>query len=341
MVGLRADEARFQVHSPTEAANSGRSRASLLSPKFALIARPWARTEVFFNAGRGFHSNDARGTTARIDPRPATRGRVLACCPRGFELGLRSEWLPGLQSSLACGRSTSTPSSSTWAMPAPPRPTAGTRRGIEWNHLLPVPWLLVDADLAWTHVRFANPRPCRPSASPTPWTGRLWASRCAIWAPGRAACSGATWARARWSRTNSVRSRSSLTTNLRISHKFSARTELSLDAFNLLNRSLNDIEYYYESQLFRRGRPVADRHSSAERRSLRLTLEARLRSPGRVALGGCSLGGRCFQQNLLAPSPSISAGIILDNNPSPAPRRHQRRRRLRRRSGLPAPGPGS
>ena len=277
VVGLRADEARFQVHSLTEAANSGRSRASLLSPKFALIAGPWARTEVFFNAGRGFHSNDARGTTARIDPKTGdpvdpVPGLVAA---RGFELGLRSEWLPGLQSSLAV-----------WTLDfdselvyvgdagATEANRPSTRRGIEWNHrYVPVPWLLVDADLAWTHARFANADPAGqriPNAVDKvaslgvtlrdlgPWSGSLqW----------RYLGSGALV------EDNSVRSRSSLTTNLRISHKFSARTELSLDAFNLLNRRLNDIEYYYESQLPGEVAPVADRHlHPAERRSLRLTL---------------------------------------------------------------------
>jgi outer membrane receptor protein involved in Fe transport len=72
---------------------------------------------------------------------------------------------------------------------------------------------------------------------------------------------------------NSVRSRASLTTNLRVAYQLAARVELSLDAFNLLNRRLNDIEYYYESQLPGELTPVADRHvHPAERRSLRLTL---------------------------------------------------------------------
>lgn len=35
-----------------------------------------------------------------------------------------------------------------------------TRGGIEWNNrYIPVPWLLVDADLAWTHARFSDADP--------------------------------------------------------------------------------------------------------------------------------------------------------------------------------------
>ncbi|MBZ8143666.1 TonB-dependent receptor, partial [Rubrivivax gelatinosus] len=69
IVGLRADRAQFKVDSLSEAANSGSASDHLLSPKLSLIAGPWSRTEFFFNAGRGFHSNDARGTTATLDPK--------------------------------------------------------------------------------------------------------------------------------------------------------------------------------------------------------------------------------------------------------------------------------
>jgi hypothetical protein len=34
-----------------------------------------------------------------------------------------------------------------------------------------------------------------------------------------------------------------------------------LDVFNLTNRRVNDIEYYYESQLPGEAAPVADRHA--------------------------------------------------------------------------------
>ena len=96
IVGLRADGAWFTVDSRLSAANSGSSRAQRLSPKLSLVAGPWQKTEFFFNAGRGFHSNDARGTTATVDPRT---GEALSPVPglvaaKGMELGARSEWLP-------------------------------------------------------------------------------------------------------------------------------------------------------------------------------------------------------------------------------------------------------
>ncbi len=44
---------------------------------------------------------------------------------------------------------------------------------------------------------------------------------------------------------NSVRSKSSLTTNLRVSRKLAANAEVTLDVFNLLDRKVDDIQYFY------------------------------------------------------------------------------------------------
>ena len=106
VVGLRLDQARFRVDSLLQPVNSGASHGQRLSPKLALVLGPWAKTELFFNAGKGMHSNDARGTTAVEDARSGEPlGKVPALvASRGFELGARSEWIPGLQSSLALWR---------------------------------------------------------------------------------------------------------------------------------------------------------------------------------------------------------------------------------------------
>ncbi len=278
VLGLRADQARFKVDSLRNVANSGRASAQQFSPKLSLIAGPWGRTEFFFNAGRGFHSNDARGTTARVDPKTGDAvdpvpGLVAA---RGLELGARTEWVPGLQSSLALwqldfdselvyvGDAGATEAN---------RPSQ--RRGIEWNNrYVPVPWLLVDADFAWTHARFADADPVGnriPNAIDKvgaiavtlrelgPWSASLqW----------RYLGSGSLI------EDDSVRSRPSLTTNLRVSRKLGARSELTVDVFNLANRKVNDIEYFYASQLPGEAAPVADRHvHPAEPRTVRVTLK--------------------------------------------------------------------
>lgn len=278
VVGLRADQARFKVDSLSNAANSGRASALLFSPKLSLIAGPWARTEFFFNAGRGFHSNDARGTTATLDPKtgaPVDKVPGLVAA-RGLELGARTEWVKGLQSSLALWKldfDSELVYVGDAGITEANRPSR--RHGIEWsNRYIPLPWLLVDADLAWTHARFAGATPGGnriPNAVDKvssvavsvrelgPWSASLqW----------RYLGSGALI------EDNSVRSRSSLTTNLRISRRLWARSTLVLDVFNLLDRRLNDIEYYYESRLPGEAEPTMDRHlHPAEPRTVRVTLQ--------------------------------------------------------------------
>ena len=104
--GLRADRLDNRVTALSLAENGGSAGATQLSPKFSLVAGPFApvpKTEFFFNAGRGMHSNDARGTTITVDPKtgdPADRVPPLVAS-RGFEVGARTEFLPGLQSSVA------------------------------------------------------------------------------------------------------------------------------------------------------------------------------------------------------------------------------------------------
>ncbi len=278
VVGLRADNARFQVDSLSQPANSGSASDHLLSPKLSLVLGPWAKTEFFVNAGRGFHSNDARGTTATIDPKsgdPIDKVPGLVAS-RGMELGARSEWIPGLQSSLAL-----------WMLDfnselvyvgdagatEPNRPS--TRRGVEWNNRwIPLPWLLVDADLAWTHARFSDFDPAGdhiPNSVDKVASIALTARELGPWSASvqwRYLGSGALI------EDNSVRSNSSLTTNLRLSRKLWRGSELTVDVFNLFDRKVNDIEYFYESQLATETVPVADRHiHPAEPRTVRLTLQ--------------------------------------------------------------------
>ena len=48
--------------------NSGDGSDGMVSPKFGAVFGPWGGTEVYANAGMGFHSNDARGAVIRVDP---------------------------------------------------------------------------------------------------------------------------------------------------------------------------------------------------------------------------------------------------------------------------------
>ena len=62
VAGVRYDAYRFKVDSSI-AGNSGAASDHVMSPKLSLILGPWSKWEFFVNYGKGFHSNDARGTT--------------------------------------------------------------------------------------------------------------------------------------------------------------------------------------------------------------------------------------------------------------------------------------
>ena len=102
VAGLRYDHFNFDVTSSI-AANSGKKSAGLTSPKLGLIFGPWDKTEYFVNYGYGFHSNDARGVTTTLAPRERTPVQASPALVRskGAEVGLRTELVPGLQTSLA------------------------------------------------------------------------------------------------------------------------------------------------------------------------------------------------------------------------------------------------
>jgi hypothetical protein len=279
LVGLRLDRFDFRVDGLL-AANNGRTHDTQASPKLSLILGPWARTEFFINAGRGFHSNDARGTTARVDPRSGeTIDRVPGLVPgRGWELGLRTEALPGLQSSLALWQLKSASelvyvgdAGTTEAN----RPS--TRRGLEWNNRwIPVPWLLLDADLAWTRARFADADAAGdriPGAVDRVASVALTVRDLGPWS-----------ASLQWRylgpralvEDNSVRAAGSLLANLRVTRRLGAQHELTLDVFNLFDRHANDIEYFYASRLPGEAGAVDDRHlHPAEPRTVRITWLAR------------------------------------------------------------------
>jgi hypothetical protein len=282
VAGLRADRAEFRVTplgGPLNAGNGGAIADHQLSPKLSLIAGPWARTELFIHAGRGFHSNDARGATASVDPRsgePVARVPALVAA-RGMELGLRTEAIRGLQSSLALWRLDVDSELIYVGDAGATEPSRASRRhGIEWsNRYLPLPWLLLDADLAWTRARFRDEDP---------------AGRDLPNAVGKVASLGVTvrdhgpWSASvhlRYRGTapliedGSVRAPASLTTSLRLRRKLAPGTELLLDVFNVFDRKVDDIAYFYASRLPGEAVALADRHfHPAQPRSLRLTLRA-------------------------------------------------------------------
>jgi hypothetical protein len=283
LLGLRADRVDARVNSLLQPLNSGTAGKSLLSPKLALVLGPWQQTEFFVDAGGGFHSNDARGMTAAVDPRsgdPQQRvpGLVRA---RGYELGLRTEAVAGLQSSLALWRLDFDSELTYSGDDGTTSPNGPSRRyGIEWNnHWVARPWLLLDLDMAFTHARFRDIENDGitqgrhvPNAVDRVITGTLTLKDLGPWTASlteRYIGAGALTS------DNSVRSTPALVANLRVSRRLGPGTSLSLDLLNLFDRRYDDIQYYYATQLKGEAAPVNDKVvHPGEPRTLRLTLRA-------------------------------------------------------------------
>jgi outer membrane receptor protein involved in Fe transport len=188
---------------------------------------------------------------------------------RGFEVGARTEWLRGLQSSLALW-GLRLDSELVYVGDAGATEASGgsRRRGVEWNNRwVPAPWLLDDADFAWTPRALSDNGDRIPNAVDRVASVAADCARLGAWSASlqwRYLGSGALV------EDNSVRSLPSLTTNLRVSRKLGRQAEVTLDVFNLTDRQVSDIQYFYASQLPGEAAPVDDRHvHPAEPRTLR------------------------------------------------------------------------
>jgi hypothetical protein len=276
VAGVRADAYRFDVRSNL-AQNSGRTSASQVSPSLSLVLGPWASTEFYANFGSGFHSNDARGTVASVDPKT---GDAIGSSPglvrsRGAELGVRSEAIPKTQTMLALYR-LDFDSELTFVGDAGTteagRPSH--RYGIEFsNYYKPLKWLSIDLDAAFAHAR-SRGYDVAGSHIPGavegvgqfavtvdrngPWSGSL---RLRYFGPRPLV------------EDNSVRSSASLTLNGRVGYRLGKEMRVELEGFNLANRHDSAVDYYYESRLRNEAAPQAGVHfHPIEPRSLRITL---------------------------------------------------------------------
>lgn len=158
--GLRADFYDFDVHSKTLPENSGHKSTVLFSPKLSMIFGPWADTELFVNLGYGFHSNDARGINLQTDPvsHETTDSAIPLVRSRGGELGFRTQFIPGLNSTLALWWLQMNSELVFVGDAGTTEPTGKSERyGIEWNNYYkPTDWLTLDADFAFSKANYTG-----------------------------------------------------------------------------------------------------------------------------------------------------------------------------------------
>jgi hypothetical protein len=258
--GLRGDVYHYNVRADNPA-NSGKTSTGIVSPKVSAAFGPWGGTELYANWGLGFHSNSGLGATLTVDPftgDPVERSSPIVRA-RGAEFGFRTVAVPRLQSTVSLwylgfdselfyvGDSGSTEI-------GPP-----TRRvGVEiTNYYRPHPWVTTDLDLSFSRARFlevpagynlvpgALNRVITTGLSvqpPEDGNGPLGSLRLRHFGPRPLLEDG------------SIESTSTSIVNGEIGYKFSRRFRLVLEAFNLFDSEVSDIEYFYTSRLL--GEPV-------------------------------------------------------------------------------------
>ena len=256
VLGIRFDYFNFKDTSSIPE-NSGQTSANITSPKMSLIFGPWDKTEYFINAGYGFHSNDARGVFTTVDPK--TGDVVEPVTPlvrtKGAEVGVRTEIIPKVQTSLALWILTQASELVFVGDAGTTEPSRASRReGIEWiTSYQPLPWLLFDFELSLSRARFTTIDPLDPTTGDyipgaIPLTAHFGAAIQNL-GPWSGAFELRYFSSYPLVEDNSVRSNPSTLANLRVGYTFNKTWSARMDVLNLFNSETNDITYYYASCL--------------------------------------------------------------------------------------------
>ena len=279
--GLRGDVYRWNVTS-NNPLNSGKDAAGILSPKISAAFGPWRGTELYANWGLGFHSNSGLGVVLGVDPftgEPVDRAPAFARA-QGAEFGVRSVAVRGLQTTATVwflGFDSELvyvgDSGSTEAGPA------SHRAGLEiTNYIYPHPWLTLDLDLSFSRARYLDVP--EGDAFVPGALNRVISAGIGLNPPASVAAGlfGSLRLRHFGPRPliedNSIQSKATSIVNGQAGYKFSNRIRLLLDAFNLFDAEVSDIDYFFESRLQGEPEPVEDIHfHAAIPRSARVALQ--------------------------------------------------------------------
>lgn len=249
VAGLRGDYFRFGntslETSLTGVNNTATVNNFIASPKLNLVFGPWQKTEYYYSVGNGYHSNDARGVTIGSGIRANGLVRTF-----GQEIGIRSEIIDGLQTTLALFQLDNA-SEIIYIGDAGRTEDSGRRSrrtGFEFNNYFKANrWLTIDADYALARARF---RDASAEGEYIPGAVEGVASVAAIVDDG-GTYSGSLQLRHFGPRPltgdNSMRSNGTTTLNGKLGYRVSNDTRLELIGFNLLNSKQSAIDYAIDS----------------------------------------------------------------------------------------------
>ena len=276
-LGLRADHYGADV-TAFRPINSGSVDDWILSPKATLVWKPSPSFELYLNAGSGFHSNDARGATIRVDP--VTGESVQRVDPlvraTGADVGFRASTPGGYMTTVSLFRLELDSELLFVGDAGATEASRPSRRvGIEWTNFWQVSRTLgVDLDATWTDAEFSDGDPAGseiPGAIEATVAAGITLADLGKW-------SGAL--RLRYFSGGPLIENGSVTwgptalLNGRLGYRLTDRLGLVLDGFNLLDREDEDIAYFYASRLS--GEPlegVEDVHfHPTEKPAVRLSL---------------------------------------------------------------------
>ncbi len=249
VAGVRGDYFRFAntslETSLTGVNNTATVNDFIASPKINLVFGPWQKTEYYYSAGNGYHSNDARGVTIGSGIRANGLVRTF-----GQEVGVRTEFIDGLQTTLAIFQLDNA-SEIVYIGDAGRTEDSGRRSrrtGFEFNNYFKANrWLTIDADYALARARFRDPA---DEGNYIPGAVEGVASIAAIVDDG-GTYSGSLQLRHFGPRPltgdNSLRSNSTTTLNGKLGYRVSNDTRIEFIGFNLLNSKQSAIDYAVDS----------------------------------------------------------------------------------------------
>jgi hypothetical protein len=258
IVGLREEYYHATDHSFITGFQGARSQ-TLFQPKVSVVFGPWAKTELYLSAGRGFHSDDVRGVfgTVPLAGVPAAAGPTPLLSPAtAQEVGVRSNIIPKVALQVAAFQEdfrselTYNPDLGQDEASAPSR-----RQGIEVSaQYRPLSWLELNTDLAFSKARYTGDLAAFGLDQPFianapefigsfgvlvddlgPWFGGLQWRALGKYPINDGEAQPRDKGYSEW--------------NADVGYKVSPRLRLQLSVFNLTNTKANSSAYFYTSRL--------------------------------------------------------------------------------------------
>jgi outer membrane receptor protein involved in Fe transport len=256
---------------------SGDEDATLSQPKGSLIFGPWKDTELYFSAGRGFHSNDVRAGTL-ADVGVISRPPFLVKST-GYEVGVRTNAIPHLQAAATLFQmefASELTYNADAGQTEAGRP--GRRRGLELTaQYRPFRWIELNANVAISRARYTDGDPAGSHIEDAP---------ARVISAGMLLDNLGPWFGAVEYRDlgphalipdNSKQSPGYREVNLNVGYKLSQNVRVQVDVFNLFDSKDDAADYFYADRL--PGEPaegVEDIHiHPLEPRSARIGITAR------------------------------------------------------------------